>query len=460
MPALHPKFSIRRKIFFPILIGLIFLIPSFGFQSQSTEVDGDAQQFVQWVKERALHLDTLDWQRIKLRELSFLDKLIKDKKVVYLGEPDHYIHEKYDFRLILIRYLYEKGFRYIGMEMGLFEGRKVDKYLETGDSSYLDKLGMLGYKGIFRKDRDDTIQGFPARQNQEFRQKVFAEKRWFFAQLRSINAGLKSSRKRIHWFGYDVDYGTTAGYDDAKKVLEKHRSHGIVVELLARLELISEETIMEENGRIKEVLKFIERYREAFTSILGEADFRHLMKTLRCLEEGLRFIDGARLGPSPRWLPSLIEREKTMFRQMDELLEELDKSDRIILMGHNMHLSKDYKKASFQGAPMWRSIGTHVSERLPGKVFSIWMLYDHGRHANMMLESAFEDVPSHPSRIESLFAQAGSVFLLPFHSQDPREKYVDSERYFVLNGRLGKGYLKSQADAVFFVSEVTALRER
>jgi hypothetical protein len=76
------------------------------------------------------------------------------------------------------------------------------------------------------------------------------------------------------------------------------------------------------------------------------------------------------------------------------------------------------------------------------------------------LESAFEDVPSHPSRIESQFTKAGSVFLLPFHSQDSREQYVNSERYFVLNGRLGKGYLKSQADAVFFVSEVTALRER
>jgi hypothetical protein len=62
--------------------------------------------FLAWVKDNAIELDTLDWQSIDVGKLSVLDKLVEGKRIVFLGEPDHYVREKYDFQLIFIRYLF------------------------------------------------------------------------------------------------------------------------------------------------------------------------------------------------------------------------------------------------------------------------------------------------------------------------------------------------------------------
>ena len=130
-------------------------------------------------------------------------------------------------------------------------------------------------------------------------------------------------------------------------------------------------------------------------------------------------------------------------------------------MGHNLHLSKNNETAYFGEKhtgrmKLWRTIGTHVAERLPGEVYSMWLLYDRGRHGNIMLEAGFEEVQSDPRRIEHLLAKAGSAFFLPFHSNDPREAYLDQDLNFVQNGSIASGYLMEQADAVFFVAEVRA----
>jgi hypothetical protein len=40
------------------------------------------------------------------------------------------------------------------------------------------------------------------------------------------------------------------------------------------------------------------------------------------------------------------------------------------------------------------------------------------------------------------------IFILPFHSRDPQDQYLDEDRYFVANGRLGHGFIKCQSDAI------------
>jgi hypothetical protein len=107
---------------------------------------------------------------------------------------------------------------------------------------------------------------------------------------------------------------------------------------------------------------------------------------------------------------------------------------------------------------MWPSIGSHVAKRLPDQVCSIWMLYDHGRHAKLTRETIIEkDVPSNPYAIEHILAKAGSAFFLPFHTGDPRESYLEHPRNFQMNGRPIGGVVANQADAIFFVAEAHEL---
>jgi len=158
----------------PIIMGLCFISVfssralCLGSFPWGEEIQVTEEGFVRWIKERAVHFDTLDGKHNDLAALSILDKEIEGKRVVYLGEPDHFIHEKYDFQLMLVRYLFERGFRYVGYEAGIFTSRLIDAYLETGDPAYLDPTGLLDGNKYAREDRDDTPSGYPALHNPEY----------------------------------------------------------------------------------------------------------------------------------------------------------------------------------------------------------------------------------------------------------------------------------------------------
>lgn len=65
-----------------------------------------------------------------------------------------------------------------------------------------------------------------------------------------------------------------------------------------------------------------------------------------------------------------------MIRQIDEALAELGTNDKVILLGHNVHLHRDYKYFRFgsikePALDMWPSFGTHVNEKWPEAVYVI-----------------------------------------------------------------------------------------
>jgi erythromycin esterase-like protein len=61
------------------------------------------------------------------------------------------------------------------------------------------------------------------------------------------------------------------------------------------------------------------------------------------------------------------EREETIYRALDLAPAE---PGNIILMGHNMHLTKASESVRFSSVaqhagPSWRTVGTHVAEKFP-----------------------------------------------------------------------------------------------
>lgn len=421
------------------------------------EVSQDA--WVTWIKKTAIQLQTLDWRTVNLKDLRSLDDKLEGKRVIYLGEPDHYIHEKYNYRLILIRYLFEKGWRYVGMEMGRSDGMRADRFLETGDHRWLEQMAVYGYLGDRRKNRDDKYRPGKAQKNPGFVKAIVTEEKWFFEQLRSINQNLAPGQSRLCWFGYDADMYPGGGYRDARELLDKHSKTQLAQKILNSLALVENETAEEEVERLKGVLAIIIKNKDDLQQLLGKNKTDELKGIVHCLLDSMKFRIARKAGYDLKLMvPAYREREKTMFRQINELLDRLPPEEKIILMGHNLHLSKNYKSIRFSGVNMWPSIGSHVNQKLQGKVYSIWMLYDHGWSADVSKQS-IKYIHSHPGRIESLMARAGHAFILPLNSPDPRATYLDKERGFVVNGDAAFGLLRKNADAIFFISEVTATGE-
>lgn len=444
-------------LLFLALAALMTAIPAFADEDRAVS----EEDWMAWVSENAVQLESADYQAIDPAKLAFLDEALAGKRIVFLGEPDHYVKEKYDFRLLFIRYLFERGWTHIGMEMGINNGLQVDRYLETGDVEFLDRMIATGEMDKLRPDRDYELKDLDALENEDFKERYKKAELRFFHALRALSGGRPEGSERLHWFGYDVDLYPEGGYAEARELIADYAETSAVRAILAQMELVTGETVPEEKERIDDLLAFIEAGKMELAEILGPSVLEELQENLREINRCLQFFEAARAGPrSSRWARTMSVREEWMFGRMDRKLEQLPPDAGIILLGHNYHLSKRSQSLSFGSKdglsrPMWKSIGTHLVETRPGETYSIWMLYDHGRRGNVMMESGYQTVESDPERIEHILARAGSMFLLPFRGTDRRESYLDETVNFVQNGRTGSGLLARQADAVFFVSVVS-----
>ena len=96
----------------------------------------------------------------------------------------------------------------------------------------------------------------------------------------------------------------------------------------------------------------------------------------------------------------------------------LGPDEKVILLGHNLHLSKDNPRIRVNGYSMSRrNIGTQLARQYPGEVCVIWMLYDHGRHLDPYSKPYVKPVSSRPYEklfgCPVLFNQPDSGLVIP-----------------------------------------------
>ena len=84
------------------------------------------------------------WLKLDLRGeeadpeiFAFLDDRAQRSRFAYLVEMDHFTKEKYDFRLLVLRYLVSRGWSVAGEELPAERAARAECYLRTGDESHL-----------------------------------------------------------------------------------------------------------------------------------------------------------------------------------------------------------------------------------------------------------------------------------------------------------------------------------
>ena len=236
-------------------------------------------------------------------------------------------------------------------------------------------------------------------------------------------------------------------------------------------------------SRTNELSALLEELRYPHSSLAASlpAKWLHeLVLDLDCLSESLLFqrtaspfkLDASRgSGFTDDALRATLDgfalRERTMFRLLDGYVETLEPHERIVLTGHNMHLTRRWKDARWTelgsdvSIPLWPTIGAHVTDKSPDQVFAIWLVYDHGVHLNASDLQSTRAISSVPGTVESLLAKLPyDALLLPLASDDPRSAWLDEERTFHVNGGVGHGKLREMVDALVFVREVEPPRPR
>jgi erythromycin esterase-like protein len=421
--------------------------------------------FVEWARGAAVFLDGFGDDGADVERLAFLDKPLAGKRVVYLGEPNHWIHEKYAYRLLMIRYLFSRGWRHLGEELSWSDGKRIDRYLETGEAAQLDRVTAYGYEGANRADRDDKPTGLLKDGWTSFPTQLFRAEQVRFSQaLRRTSESRPLGSERLHFFGFDADYVPGAGYEHVDELLCTAWDSPLIAEMRALLARVEGETMQEESARLTAALEWLGENRDRVDRVTGIESCERLRYALLNMRDSLDYV--AEANPPTDWTTlrrAMAKREQIMHRHVTTVLSRLGPEEKVILMSHNQHLAKDDdgikapEVGAGPGGGLVPSTGCYINSLFPKEVFSVWMLYDHGRDCQPYPRLSSE-LRSPPSSLNAVLAEVGSVFILPTHSSDPRSELMSGETEIVsMYNQVLRARLVNQCDAVFFVREVSPL---
>jgi len=431
-----------------------------------------SEAFLAWARRYAVPMPRSHEELLSRDAQTALGRILEGKRFVFLGEPEHCIVEKYPFRLMLIRYLFDRGWRHAATETGRSVGWRVDRYLETGDASCLDT-------GIEPPSPTDLAIGGKML---EF---IGGHEKSFHKQLRRISESRTPGTPRLHYWGCDLDLGTPlASVEPVRRLLEL-RENDRIRELLSVVDGLAGLSTNAQLDEIEAIQAELTVPGDTLTNALGGEAFGEFQSWLNFLHDSVAAENRPRMTQDARghrlWRA---ERERLMMRYLDAIVDAIGRDGRLILMGHNIHLSKDASKLCFQpqlsrfwGWCSWLramgyeafsklsrfpfdgglhegSVGSHLHARFPGQVLSIWMLYGQG---TLMMPRGPRTVRPHDDTVESLLARVGNRFLLPLNDVDVSVQAILSNANLRLSwGEYVSADLTAQADAICFVKDVSA----
>ena len=360
---------------------------------------------------------------------------------VYLGEANHFVHEKVEFRWWWLKRLAALRPLLVGEELSWSDSRHVAAFLATGDAAHLDRAATFGDRRHIRADRDDAPSGVLAASYAAYPTAPFkAEQARFYRALRTL-PGLAGEDR---FFGFDVD-AVGAGYDD---LAAAHDELAIPADFWAQLERVEGESIGEEADRLEEAARLLPARAGPV-----RAHLEAMIGTLRYAALALPAPDYEALRPA------MARREEIMKRQVDRRLAERRPGDLLVLMGHAFHLVKDDAAIGGvagvgPGGGLVASLGHHlVASGL--RVGAVWMLYGGGEDSQ-----PFPDLPrqaAYPSgTLNARLARRGTPAVLPVGPASAAPNRVEIGHMY---NAVTPVDLAVAVDAVHFAPTVTPLQD-
>ena len=284
-----------------------------------------------------------------------------DAEVLVLGEFNHFVHEKSDFRLALSPEARRLGFDVWAEELGWSDGRRLAPYFETRDEAVFDRLSLFGWRGEARADRDDRPAGI-------FRA---SWETYPFDLMRAEQARFYRALEPGAFHGFDVAAGHDGGYVDLLARLAETGAPAAWAEAIARR---PGESLQEEAARLAALLDAA----PADLDPLARAD-------LSALLDGVTYTalvkDAATYAETA---PAMAFREDAMKRRLADIRSL--SPGKLVLMGHALHLVRDDAAIAAPGiigpgGARTPSLGHHVGCELGLPMFIVWMVYGGGEDA-------------------------------------------------------------------------------
>ncbi|RDW20480.1 erythromycin esterase family protein [Oceanobacillus chungangensis] len=393
--------------------------------------------YTNWVKDHSYGIN--DLATSKFEDFSFLEEVISEKRIVWLGENGHGIREHNLLKNKVVHYLYHKmGFKVIAFESGLTECY-TSNYVkdELSAKQLLDKSIFSLWKteetyplfGLIKDNRELKLIGFDFQPSMkqslltDFLDKINID----FPQEFIINI-------------QNVEEKTADWYDRMGKY--KARRKRVPKDILQEYKLFQKEQ-NERIDRLHHILNDIKKY---FINIALDMPYKFIKKALDNKRLFLNhFTDNDRVYSKFR--------DQVMAANLEWICNELYPNEKIIIWAHNAHIYKNY-----QSITKYRPMGSLISKALMDDSYYIGLFMYEGEAA--LINRTVYKIGKPPKKsLEDYMNHTDSVIsFLDFSNVNPRSfnKWIFEKTLILEHGTMQKLITPAeQFDGIFFVKEVS-----
>lgn len=395
---------------------------------------------IEWVKENSYGIESLS--DCEMDHFHFLEQVLKDKRIVWLGENGHGIAEHSLLKSKLINFLYYRmGFKVVAFESG---------FSECFSSNYLkDQLTVneLMVKSVFSLWKtEETLPLF---------QQIKANN-----DLQLIGFDFQQSSKESLFLDFldsiDIDF-PSAFKENIKKIdeltIDWYRNIGIYKE--SRKKVPKDISIDFQRNRkvfidlITQINVQLEIWKEEF---IRKNLYIPYVVIQKILDNKQKFIE--KLDTKHR--DYLKVRDQIMAENLEWICNELYPNEKIIIWAHNTHIYKNFQRLN-----CYKPMGSLMSTDLTKQSYYLGLFMYEGKAAlnNGIVYNLRK--PPKKSLEDYMNHNQSQVSFLDFSKKLPNDinKWIFNRTYIMESGTMEQLITPAeQLDGIFFVKKVSPPR--
>lgn len=374
--------------------------------------------FEPWIRANSHLIQSLDSDDFS--DLRFLEPLLDGKRIVQLGEDDHFTAEQSILKIRLIKYLHQE----LGYEVIAFESGLLDCYLTNMQISQLsaDQAMKRSIHGIWHTEevlplfdylKENSasttpllLTGFdsqPSQTNQD------DQTRFFYDLLKGLKADYAVEIRAL-----EESILTVESVEELTRIASGDPDPVLVYEDLARFLALNQDKLQQINSNSPVLVRVAEQ----------------------AAWSRARFIEGRQVYDPFNSGEGFKVRDQAMAANVEFLAEVLFPDQKIVLWSHNNHISEITKFAGYN------NMGSHLSDYFGEELYSIAVIGYRPPTILVALDDLlhlygepylFIDLSTRDQEVDSSFKPILDEHDLPLHEYYDAIIYIDkiSDAHFL-----------------------------
>ncbi|SHJ47544.1 erythromycin esterase family protein [Aquimarina spongiae] len=298
---------------------------------------------IYWLDEKSLSLNGVKAET-GFSDLSYLKPILKDARIVGMGETSHGTREVFQMKHRMLEFLVkEMGFTLFGIEASHVGCKPINDYVLYGKGNSRDALSAQGFWVWNVESVIDMIE-------------------WMYRYNKTV-----PEAKKVKFIGVDTQtVGLDLAYQNISKYLKKTGLHPLLEQpvdsVFQHIKTISDRSdLSKQRQELHALLSYIYLNELSLTTKSSPEDYKSVLEDLKKIIQGVQAVDGK--------LQDKVDyniRDDYMAQTVLEILHEEGPDAKMMLWAHNGHIHKD-SYAYTNGAQ--KALGSVLKEYLGDKKY-------------------------------------------------------------------------------------------